>query len=113
MDLSKVRDLFEAVLPGAVYHIEARTTNDKYIVWAEDGQVGASYADDKMVDQEIEGTVDLFTRYEYDHIFDTLQMAMNNSDMTWRFNSTQRETSTGYFHHEWVWRMVKSIGKDD
>lgn len=110
MQLNEIKEVFLAVTENC-YHYHAKSQPDTYLVWAEDGQAGADYSDNKMKIQVIEGTVDLYTRTEYDPLFDKVQEAMNNcEEMTWRWNSTQYEEVTGYIHHEWTWQVGDAIG---
>lgn len=112
MSLTRLRDALISVgVP--VHHFEAQNATGNYIVWGEDGQGNGSYADDKMVDQTIEGTIDYFTKTEYDPAFNLIQKALNSADISWRFNSIQHERDTGYIHYEWVWEVDNSIGEDD
>ena len=110
MTLVEVKNLFVSILPSATFHYQAWSKPNQYIVWAEDGQTDGLYADDKTQDQVIEGTIDLFTKTEYDPIADTIQEIMNNADMTWRLNSVQYEEDTKYIHHEWVFEIHNFIG---
>ena len=110
MRLDEVRDVFLAVLPTATFHYSAWSKPDQYIIWAEDGQSDGVYADNQMQIQVTEGTVDLFTKTEYDPVAGQIQQAMNGADMTWYKNSTQYEDDTGYIHHEWVWEVDNSVG---
>lgn len=110
MTLKQVRDLFLTITTNC-YHYEAWSQPNQYIVWAEDNQSNAVYSDDKMQIQVTEGTLDLFTKNEYDPLFEKCQSTMNNcKDMTWRWNSTQHEKDTGYIHHEWVWEVDNTVG---
>lgn len=88
-----------------VGHYEALKKTDKYIVWAEDGQAGAEWSDDAMQEQAISGTVDYFTKTEYDPNFGAIQTAMNAAGVSFRLNSIQYESDTGYIHYEWVWAL--------
>lgn len=109
MTLQNIRDLFVSVTENC-HHYHARSKPDTYLVWAEDGQADAVHSENKMQIQVKEGTVDLFTKTEYDPLFDKVQEAMNNAGMTWRWSSTQHEEDTGYIHHEWIWQVGESIG---
>jgi hypothetical protein len=111
MNLSNVKNVFTPLLPGAVFHFEAHNKQNRYIVWAEDAQAGGSYADDVMQEQVIEGTVDLYTKTDFDPLFKKIQIAMNRSGMNWRLNSTQYEEKTKYIHHEWVWQISDEVGE--
>jgi hypothetical protein len=105
MTLLELMAVFVAIGP-ATYHYEAPDgTTGNYIVWAEDNQSDAVWADGQMQEQAIEGTLDYFTKTEFDPMTETIQAAMNNADLSWRLNSVQREPDTGYIHHEWTWSI--------
>jgi len=110
MRLEQVRDLFLSILPTATFHYNAWSKPDKYIVWAEDGQSDAIHADNQMQIQVLQGTVDYFTKTEFDPMIDTIQQAMNGVDMAWALNSVQHEEDTGFIHHEWTWEVEKLVG---
>lgn len=104
MKLTDVRDLLLTVgVP--VHHYHAEKQDDKYIVWAEDGQSDTLSADDMTVDQEIQGTIDYFTKTEYDENVIKIQEALNGK-VVWRLNSVQYEVDTDYIHYEWVFEVV-------
>lgn len=103
-----LRDLglaLAAVVPNC-YHYQAYKQTDQYIVWAEDSQGDSVWADGKMQEQVIQGTVDFFTRDEYDPNFMLIQKALNDVGVSWRLNSIQYEDDTRYTHYEWVWEMA-------
>ena len=89
-----------------VSHYSATKQLNKYIVWAEDVQRDAVYADDVLQTQIIEGTIDYFTKSEYDVNVDAIQTALNDAGISFRLNSIQHEDDTGYIHYEWVWDEV-------
>lgn len=101
---SLMNKLLELGLP--VFHFEAANKSDKYIVWAEDGQGNSGYADNHMTTQILQGTIDYFTKDDFDPAFDLIQQKLNNMDIAWRLGSIQREEDTGYIHYEWIWEMV-------
>lgn len=109
MSLVKLRDALLSITPN-VHHYEAHKAKGNYIVWAEDGQGSAGYADNRMILQGIQGTIDYFTNDEFDPVFDQIQAALNALGMSWRLNSIQYEKDTGYIHYEWVWEMVSNVG---
>lgn len=104
-------DLGNALLTVGVpvSHLEAHEQTDKYIVWAEDGQADAIWADGKMQEQSITGTVDYFTRAEFDSNIAKIQKALNDSGASWRLNSIQYEDDTRYQHYEWVWEIPMGV----
>lgn len=92
------------------YHYEAFEETGNYIVWAEDGQSDIQIADNKVIGQVIQGTIDYFTKDEYDPIFNTIQEKLNSSELVWRLNSIQPEKDIGYIHYEWIWENNIPVG---
>lgn len=88
-----------------VNHYAAIKKTDKYIIWAEDSQASAIWADGRMEDQAILGTIDYFTRTEYDANADAIEQALNDAQISFALNSVQREDETGYIHHEWIFEV--------
>lgn len=105
MNLQPIRDALLTVgVP--VYHFSAgKGEKAPYLVWAEDGQGESVHADGMTVEQSIEGTVDYFTRQEYDPNFQRIQAALDTAGAAWRLNSIQYEDDTGLIHYEWVWQL--------
>ena len=101
MQLTNIRDILLTVTPD-VSHYHAQNKPDKYIVWAEDGQKGSLYGDNQMTEQVIQGTIDYFTKQEYDPNVKKIQKALNDNEISYRLNSIQREEETGYIHYEWI-----------
>lgn len=110
MTLNDVKNVFLGVLPKKVFHYKATGQTSNYIVWQEDGADSIQSADDKVILRAITGSVDYFTKTEYDPIVKQLEQAMNESDMSWYLESIQYEEDTGYIHYEWNWEVGESIG---
>ena len=89
-----------------VSHYAAAKQPDKYIVWAEDGQTDAVWSSNKRKLGVVTGTVDYFTKTEYDPDVAKIETALSSIRISWRLNSIQRETDTGYIHYEWAWEMI-------
>jgi len=111
MKLLRLGDLLKTIGPPVFHYSpgdeDERENLDQYIVWAEDGEGGSIHADDSKTEQSIQGTIDYFTRDEFDPIFNLIQEKLNSADdIAWRLNSIQYEEDTGYIHYEWVWEMV-------
>lgn len=105
MQLTDLRDALLQVTQD-VFHYEASHKPDKYIVWAEDGEAGSLNADDQKEGQILQGTIDYFTKTEYDPNFDLIQQKLNSIDISWRLNSIQHEEKTGYIHYEWIFEVA-------
>lgn len=101
--LKKLRDALLTVLPD-VYHFNALKTKPPYIVWAEDGQSRAMHSDGRMNLQVVTGTIDYFTKTEYDKNFHNIQAALNGLGIGWRLNSIQQEDEL--IHYEWVFDIA-------
>jgi hypothetical protein len=105
MTLHDLQDLLQTIgVP--VHHFNAANEAGNYIVWAEDGEGASGHADGKKTTQVIQGTIDYFTKDEFDPVVEQIQEKLNESDIAWQLNSIQHERDTGYIHYEWVWEMV-------
>lgn len=109
MTLLELGTALLAVVPEC-YHYTAHEKTDKYIVWAEDGQAGALYADGVMYQQSIAGTVHYYTHMEFDPNFDRIQTVLNGSGAAWRLESVQYEDDTKYIHYEWSFELPQGVG---
>lgn len=106
MTLKDVRNIFKPVLPGKVFHYFASGQTGNYITWSEESKNDLINADDVVTDKKWQGTVDVFTKDEYDSITDQLETAMTKGNLYWKLNSTQYEKDTGYIHYEYVWEAL-------
>ena len=76
-----------------------------YIVWGEDGQQDAVWANSRMQAQAITGTIDYFTALDLDPNCKKIQDALNDAGISFRLESVQYEPDTKKIHHEWVWSL--------
>ena len=58
---------------------------------------------------QVQGTIDYFTKTEYDSNVKLIQEKLNYIDVAWRLNSIQHEEDTGYIHYEWVFEFVGEL----
>lgn len=103
MNLDAIPNALLAVT-DKVFHYKAYGTTDKYIVWAEDNQADAIWADGEMQSQAIEGTIDYYTKSENDPNVGLIQNALNGV-CSWRLNSIQFEDESKLIHYEWTWEI--------
>jgi hypothetical protein len=89
-----------------VGHYEAHEKSDQYIVWAEDSQADALWADGRMQEQVIQGTIDYFTKTEDDPNVVKIQDALSDAEISFRLASIQYEDDTGFIHYEWIFEVV-------
>lgn len=92
-----------------VYHYEAIHVSDKYIVWAEDSEGSSLEADNYKAEQSIQGTIDYFTKEEFDKNVDEIQNALISNCISFYLNSVQYESAddsgSNLIHYEWVWEV--------
>lgn len=103
MSLNAIKDALLTVTDN-VGHYEAHQKTDQYIVWAEDNQANSVWADGRMQEQAIEGTIDYFTTTENDPNVAAIQSALNGV-CSWRLNSVQYEDDTKLLHYEWTFQV--------
>ena len=93
-----------------VYHYEAIHVSDKYNVWAEDSEGESLEADNYKAEQSIQGTIDYFTKEEFDENVDKIQEALIKSRISFYLNSVQYESAddsgSNLIHYEWVWEVA-------
>lgn len=110
--LSKLKVIPEILLTitDKVFHYEAVKQYDKYIVWAEDSEGSSLEADNYKAEQSIQGTIDYFTKEEFDENVDKIQAALVANRISFYLNSVQYESPdegyAGYIHYEWVWEVA-------
>lgn len=110
MMLSDVKNALLAVLPTKTYHHFAPVgTVAPYIVWAEDSQGGGLHGDGIMINQVIEGTIDLFSKTPDDPMIKQIQTALNTAGIGFRMNSVQFEPTTKIIHTEWVFYIEMDV----
>ena len=108
MKLTDIRDALLEVTQDT-FHYEATHKPDKYIVWAEDSEASSLNADNKKDEQVIEGTIDYFTKTEYDPNVKAIQQKLNSIEVAWRLNSIQHEEDTDFIHYEWVFKFIGEL----
>lgn len=86
-----------------VYFSEAEVNAPfPYVVYMPDDEVGSLNADNKKQNQAINGTVDIFCKYENGlELFNRMQSVLSNNDLNYRLNSTNYESDKGVMHFEW------------
>lgn len=73
-----------------------------YIVWAEDEEATSLNGNNLKLEQGIHGTIDYFTKTEFDETVDLIQSGLNElENVSFRLNSVQFEDDTLFIHHEW------------
>ena len=85
-----------------VHHYWHPRSETPYLIWAEDGPADYFDANNRHAEVSIHGTLDYFTKKEFDPVFDEIEGALTDLfEGSWRWTSTQFEDSTSLIHHEW------------
>lgn len=99
--------LSELYLPFTVLDCDVshyrRLKSKRFVVWAEDGEENSFHADNLKKEQQLTGTVDLFTNLEFDTIADQIQAILNSQPVGWYLASVQYEEETNLIHYQWRW----------
>lgn len=98
--LSRVKNALTP-LSDKVYHYKRPADIAGAILWAEDAEDGSFHAGNHLAEQQIHGTVDYYTKVEFDPMCDSIQGALESSRIPWDLSSVQYEDETGLIHFEW------------
>lgn len=104
MTLQQFKDMILTLGIPAFHHFAEKQTGN-YIIWAEDNERGQLKGDNKMVAQTLEGTLDYFTKNEFDSTVFDIQNLFNDYEIPFRLNLINHEPDTGYTHYEWIWEI--------
>lgn len=109
-NLSLIKRILVAADPSLpVYHYyrPARETLDRYVVWAEDSETTSLNANNRKEQQQVRGTIDLYTLQEFDPAVDLIQEGLNTSEgVGWVLSSVQYEDETNLIHYEWTFAVI-------
>ena len=101
--LKAIGSALNEALPGITYHYFRPANKYPVCVWQEDGEATSFYAEGLKEEQAISGTIDYFTKKEYDPNIDLIQDTLSNLPLTWLIRSVQYEDATKLIHYEWQW----------
>ena len=108
----KLLKIKEALTPVTenVYHYWRTNKRPPYLIWMEDGEENSLPLDNRKAEQQLHGTVDYFTKVEFDSTIDAIQDALNSmtgySHKGWQLSAVQYEEDTGLIHYTWDWWVV-------
>lgn len=104
-NLKRLRDALVGISADIkVYHYWRPNMKAPFILWQEDGEDDSLQANNHKVQQGIQGTVDYYTKTEYDEVFDQIQSSLNElENYSWRYDGTVYEEESNLIHHTWEW----------
>ena len=95
------------VAGSRTYHYFRPQQEPPFTVWAENGEDGSFDANNHKMEQQIHGTIDYFTKTEWDPTVDAIQEYLNTLEgCGWNLLSVQHEDETGLIHYEWEWWLI-------
>ena len=101
--LRRIGETLAAVVPES-YHYWRPIKSAPYLIWAEDGEDSALSANNHKAEQALSGSVDYYTKTEFDPVADDIQEALNGIEgLGWVLESVQYEDETQLIHFEWRW----------
>lgn len=98
--LQRIKAALLTVPDVTVYHYEALNQKAPYIVWAEDGG-NQLFAGNRMREQAVMATVDLYTKAEYGELPDAIQKALDSGGIAWSLSAAAYEDDTRLIHYTW------------
>ena len=103
--LKKIRDAMNGVSNQVYHYKRPKDVKPAWIVWQEDGSSTDMWANNRMSEQQLHGTVDLYTLQEYDPLIDEIQEALNGVMGGWNLQMVDYEDETNLIHYEWEWTI--------
>lgn len=77
-----------------------------FLIWQESGEGTSFHSGNHKTEQVITGTVDVFTKTEFDPLLDDVQNALEALGVAWTLNSVQYEDDTNLIHYEWYFEVA-------
>lgn len=98
--LQRIKAALLTVPDVPIYHYETLNQKAPYIVWAEDGG-NQLFAGNRMQEQAVTATVDLYTKAEYGELPDAIQKALDSGGIAWSLSAAAYEDDTRLIHYTW------------
>ena len=98
--LQRIKAALLTVPDVPIYHYEALNQKAPYIVWAEDGG-NQLFGGNRMREQAVTATVDLYTKAEYGELPDAIQKALDSGGIAWSLSAAVYEDDTRLIHYTW------------
>lgn len=105
--IMKIKDALTSIENLKVYHYWRPRLQAPFCVWAEDGEGNSIHTNNHKSEQVITGTIDYFTRDEFDEMVENIQNALNTTEnVGWQLLSVQFEDETNLIHYEWEFEVI-------
>ena len=105
--LKSFSDVLAQINGVNIYHYWRPKMQAPFCVWAEQNEGEPSYAGNKKIEKQFEGTLDYFTQTEFDPIVDEIVTAFESIDgLSYMLESVQYEDDTQLIHYTYSWSIV-------
>ena len=105
--LIKLRDALVSIENLKVYHYWHPRLEAPYCIWAEEGEGDSIWASNHLHEQVIAGSVDYFTKLEFDPVVDEIQEKLNEVEcLGWQLESVLYEDETNLIHFTWSFEIA-------
>lgn len=105
--LTKIRDALTGIEGLAVYHYWHPRLEAPYCIWAEEGEGDSLHTGNHKSEQVITGTIDYYTKTDFDPMVDTIQETLNSiENLGWNLDTVIYEDETNLIHFSWNWEIA-------
>lgn len=109
--LQQIGSALYGALGDMVHHYYRPDGEAQSVVWQEQGEDNSFHANNTKAEQAIRGTVDYYTKTEFDSNADVIQTVLQGLGAAWSLESVQYEEDTKFIHFEWSW-IIRTDGVD-
>lgn len=107
LQLMKIRDCLTSIEGLDVYHYWRPRLQAPFCVWQEENEGDSLNSDNHKQEQVITGSIDYFTKTEYDSMVDNIQNALNQlENCGWSLDSVDYEEDTNLYHYTWDFQII-------
>ena len=112
MSLNEVLECFCGAIaaldmPGVtIRHYWRSGLKAPFFVWAETGDGGDRWADNRRKYRNVGGTADYFTSKEFDPNVDKIESVFDDFGCSWSLDTVNFEEDTNLIHYSWIWSVV-------
>lgn len=93
-------------LPGVqIRHYWRSGLKAPFFVWAETGDGGDRWTDNRRKYRNVGGTADYFTSKEFDANVDTIEAMFDDLGFSWSLDTVDFEEDTNLIHYSWIWSV--------
>lgn len=102
LQLIKIKDALTSIDGLRVYHYWHPRLEAPYCIWAEEGEGESLWTSNHLQEQVIVGSVDYFTKVDFDPMVDEIQAKLNGvENLAWKLDTVIYEDETSLIHYSW------------